>query len=125
MGIIRKNRAGLSKEFHQLRDYHQGDSLNQIDWKSSARRQELISRDYQEQRDQTILLAIDSGSRMRSMEGDLSHFVRCLIKRTTHQRQVFLQGANRLDVFFGRVKFDAFLVSNLFLLFDEFFIFAF
>ena len=78
MGIIRKNKAGLSKEFHQLRDYAEGDSLSQIDWKSSARRLELISRDYQEQRDQTILLAIDAGSRMRSVEGELSHFDHCL-----------------------------------------------
>ncbi len=78
MGIIRKNRVGMSKEFHQLRDYHQGDSLNQIDWKSSARRLQLISRDYQEQRDQTVILAIDSGRRMRSMDGELSQFDHCL-----------------------------------------------
>ena len=78
MGIIRKNRAGMSKEFHQLRDYAQGDPLSQVDWKSSARRLELISRDYQEQRDQTVLLAIDSGTRMRSVEGELSHFDHCL-----------------------------------------------
>ncbi|MGE9268761.1 MAG: DUF58 domain-containing protein, partial [Verrucomicrobiales bacterium] len=77
-GIVRKNRAGLSKDFHQLREYHQGDALSQIDWKASAKRQELISRDYQEQRDQTIIFMLDGGRRMRAMDGELSQFDRTL-----------------------------------------------
>jgi len=77
-GIVRKNRAGLSREFHQLRDYHRGDSLAQIDWKASAKRQTLISRDFQEQRDQSVILMVDSGRRMRTVDGGLSQFDHCL-----------------------------------------------
>ena len=65
MGIVKKNRAGLSREFHQLRDYQLGDMLSQIDWKATSKRVSLISRDYQEQRDQTVILAVDCGRRMR------------------------------------------------------------
>lgn len=78
MGIVKKNRAGLSKEFHQLRDYHEGDMLSQIDWKASSKRQSLISRSYHEQRDQNLILAIDCGRRMRAVDGDITQFDHCL-----------------------------------------------
>ena len=101
MGIIRKNRIGISKEFHQLRDYHQGDSLNQIDWKSSARRLELISREYQEQRDQTVILAVDSGRRMRAVEGELSQFDHCLNSMLLLSYIALRQGDNVGVIKFG------------------------
>ena len=78
MGIIHKNRAGLSREFHQLRDYHEGDVLSQIDWKASSKRMQLISREYQEQRDQNIILAVDCGERMRTLDGGVAQFDHCL-----------------------------------------------
>jgi len=78
MGIVEKNRAGLSKDFHQLRDYQYGDNLSQIDWKSSSKRLSLISRDYQELRDQTVILAVDCGKRMRSVDGGVAQFDHCL-----------------------------------------------
>lgn len=77
-GIVRKNRAGLSRDFHQLRDYQMGDSLTQIDWKASSKRQSLISRDFQEQLDQSVILMLDCGRRMRSIDGELSQFDHCL-----------------------------------------------
>ena len=78
MGIVRKSLAGVSREFHQLRDYQEGDSLSQIDWKASSKRLSLISREFEEQRDQTIILMLDCGRRMRSMDGDLPQFDHCL-----------------------------------------------
>jgi uncharacterized protein (DUF58 family) len=77
-GIIRKNRAGLSRDFHQLRDYQMGDSLSQIDWKASSKRQSLISRDFQEQLDQSVILMLDCGRRMRTIDGEISQFDHCL-----------------------------------------------
>lgn len=74
LGIRRKNRRGQGLDFHQLRAYRQGDSLRQLDWKATARRQELVSKDYQDERDQNVVLMIDSGRRMRSKDGELDHF---------------------------------------------------
>jgi uncharacterized protein (DUF58 family) len=74
MGIVRRPRAGTSREFHQLRDYRDGDPFSQIDWKASSRRQMLISRDFQEQRNQSIVFLLDTGRRMRAMDGDLPQF---------------------------------------------------
>src|SRR5690606_26842305 len=74
MGIKKKPRRGTGLEFQQLREYRRGDSLRQLDWKATARRQQLISREYQDERDQQIVLLIDSGRRMRTRDDELSHF---------------------------------------------------
>ncbi|MBK1830686.1 DUF58 domain-containing protein [Verrucomicrobiaceae bacterium R5-34] len=78
MGIVKKNRTGMSREFHQLRDYQLGDQLSKIDWKASSKRLSLITRDYQEQRDQTVILAVDCGRRMRALDGGVPQFDHCL-----------------------------------------------
>jgi uncharacterized protein (DUF58 family) len=65
---------GSSRDFHQLRDYRDGDPLAQIDWKATSRRQTLISRDYQEQRDQSVVFLLDTGRRMRALDGGVPQF---------------------------------------------------
>jgi uncharacterized protein (DUF58 family) len=74
LGIVRRPRAGTSRDFHQLRDYRDGDPLAQIDWKATSRRQVLVSRDYQEQRNQSIVFLLDTGRRMRALDGGLPQF---------------------------------------------------
>ncbi len=74
LGIARRVRAGTSRDFHQLRDYRDGDPLTQVDWKATSRHQQLISREYQEQRNQTVVFLLDTGRRMRAMDGDLPQF---------------------------------------------------
>lgn len=78
MGIVRRSRPGSSREFQQLRDYREGDSLAQVDWKATSRKQALISRAYQEQRNQSVVFLVDTGRRMRAMDGDLPQFDHCL-----------------------------------------------
>ncbi|HTL99167.1 MAG TPA: DUF58 domain-containing protein [Holophagaceae bacterium] len=74
LGVHRKRRRGEGMEFHQLREYRVGDALRQIDWMASARVHKLISRDYQDERDQRVLFLLDCGRRMRALEAGLSHF---------------------------------------------------
>jgi len=74
IGIKRKPRRGEGLEFLQLRDYRDGDSLRQIDWNATSRRNKLISKEYQDERDQQIVLVVDSGRRMRAKDDTLSHF---------------------------------------------------
>lgn len=78
MGIIKRRRMGASLDFHQLRDYQDGDVLSRIDWKATSRRSTLVSRDFEETRNQTILLVPDCGRRMRALDGGLSQFDHCL-----------------------------------------------
>ncbi|MES2594610.1 MAG: DUF58 domain-containing protein [Verrucomicrobiota bacterium] len=78
MGIIKRRRKGATLDFRQLREYQDGDVLSKVDWKATARRQVLISREFEEQRDQSVLLVPDCGRRMRAMDGELSQFDHCL-----------------------------------------------
>ena len=74
VGILQRRRRGEGMDFDQLREYREGDSQRKIDWKASQRLGKLISRDYQEERDQQIVFLIDCGRRMRARDDDCSHF---------------------------------------------------
>ncbi|SDU84369.1 DUF58 domain-containing protein [Pseudomonas mucidolens] len=74
LGVRQRQRRGQGLEFHQLREFREGDSLRQIDWKATARQRTPIAREYQDERDQQIVLMLDCGRRMRSQDGELSHF---------------------------------------------------
>ena len=74
VGAHVKRRRGEGTDFHQMRDYRVGDSLRQVDWKATARMRRLISREYQDERNQHLLMVIDTGRRMLARDGELSHF---------------------------------------------------
>jgi len=74
VGAHLKRRRGEGTDFHQMREYRVGDSLRQIDWKASQRARKLISREYQDERNQQLLLVLDTGRRMLARDGELSHF---------------------------------------------------
>jgi uncharacterized protein (DUF58 family) len=74
MGIRHYRRRGQGLEFHQLREYREGDALRQIDWKTTARLRRLTAREYQDERNQEVIFLIDCGHRMRARDQELSHF---------------------------------------------------
>ena len=74
VGAHLKRRRGEGTDFHQMREYRIGDSLRQIDWKATSRARKLISREYQDEKNQQLMLMIDTGRRMMASEGGLSHF---------------------------------------------------
>jgi uncharacterized protein (DUF58 family) len=74
LGVRQRQRRGLGLEFHQLREFREGDSLRQIDWKATARQRTPIAREYQDERDQQIIFMLDCGRHMRSQDGELAHF---------------------------------------------------
>jgi uncharacterized protein (DUF58 family) len=69
---IRMRGQGL--EFQSLREYQIGDPIRAIDWRATSRRLKPIVREYQEERDQQVLLLIDSGYRLHRQEGDYTQF---------------------------------------------------
>lgn len=74
LGVRQRQRRGLGLEFNQLREFREGDSLRQIDWKATARQRTPIAREYQDERDQQIIFMLDGGRRMRSQDDELAHF---------------------------------------------------
>ncbi|HYX40043.1 MAG TPA: DUF58 domain-containing protein, partial [Pyrinomonadaceae bacterium] len=55
---------GEGREFESLRDYVRGDELRHIAWTATARRGKITTRQYQIERDQTIVIALDAGRLM-------------------------------------------------------------
>jgi uncharacterized protein (DUF58 family) len=57
---------GLGRDFESLREYREGDDLRDICWTATARRGELITRQYQTERSQAVWIVLDCGRLMRS-----------------------------------------------------------
>ncbi|MDT7808915.1 MAG: hypothetical protein QOJ70_2728 [Acidobacteriota bacterium] len=55
---------GEGRDFESLRDYVYGDELRHVSWSATARRGRLTTRQYQIERDQTVIIALDAGRLM-------------------------------------------------------------
>lgn len=64
---------GGENEFERLRDQRRDDAFRTIDWKATARRQKLTVREYQQERDQSVVCLLDTGRLMTGMAGGLSY----------------------------------------------------
>jgi uncharacterized protein (DUF58 family) len=94
--------AGSGAEVLQLRDYRKGDPLRAVDWKATARRGRLISRDFSEDQHLEVIVAIDAGRASALGAGDadrLSLYVNAAAR--------FAERAASLDDAVGVVVFAA------------------
>ncbi len=66
MGIHDIRMRGEGTTFESLRDYTPDDPYRSINWKATARRGKPISTDYEPERSQRVLIALDIGRMMRS-----------------------------------------------------------
>jgi uncharacterized protein (DUF58 family) len=78
MGIKRMRMAGEGTEFESLREYLEGDSFRDIDWKATARRGRPIVRSFEVERSQTLVIAIDTGRLMTPRVGALAKLDRAI-----------------------------------------------
>jgi len=73
-GVRVLRRRGEGTSFAGLREYVQGDDPRFIDWKASARRRALITREFSIEQGQTVLIVIDCGRLMTQLADDLPRF---------------------------------------------------
>lgn len=59
IGQGRSVAKGSGFDFDQIRDYQAGDDVRSIDWKSSARMNKVLIKQYREEKNQTVLLLVD------------------------------------------------------------------
>jgi uncharacterized protein (DUF58 family) len=64
LGLRQLRRDGSGSEFARLRDYTQGDSVRDVDWKATARRGRPVARVMESERSQTVLIGVDAGRSM-------------------------------------------------------------
>ena len=64
VGLKAIRRLGEGRLFESLREWVPGDDLRHIDWKATARRAKVITRQYEAERRQQVLLVLDAGRLM-------------------------------------------------------------
>jgi uncharacterized protein (DUF58 family) len=66
---LRSRIRGEGTEFESLRDYVPDDSFRDIDWKATAKRGRPITRQFQTERNQSLVILLDSGRMMAAPIG--------------------------------------------------------
>jgi uncharacterized protein (DUF58 family) len=92
---------GGESEFERLREYSRDDEYRALDWKATARRQKLTSREYQLESNQNLIFMLEAGRLMTAEVGGLSHFDHAL-NASLMLAHVALRGGDRV----GLVGFD-------------------
>ncbi len=60
-----KFKKGMSTEFDAIKEYNRGDDIRTINWKASARRNQIMVNSYMDEKSQTIYCIIDKGRLMK------------------------------------------------------------
>lgn len=71
-GLRTLRQRGEGSSFESLREYVRGDDPRQIEWKASARHGGLVVRQYEAERSQNVVLALDAGRLMGERIGEFS-----------------------------------------------------
>lgn len=64
-GLKKIRRIGHTMEFEQIKDYVLGDDIRNINWKATAKRNQLMVNQYQDEKSQPIYSVIDKGRVMK------------------------------------------------------------
>ncbi len=70
-GAVAVRVRGQGTEFDSLRDYVEGDDVRSIDWRATARRQDVVVRTWRPERDRTLLLVVDTSRTSAGRVGDV------------------------------------------------------
>ena len=70
VGIRSSRDRGGGSEFESLREYVSGDDYRKIDWSATARQSKLITRQYENEKSQNIVLCVDTGRTMLQRIGE-------------------------------------------------------
>jgi len=66
IGVKTYQLRGQGTDFKQLSEYRVGDAVRHIDWRATLRLGKPIVRQFQDERDQCVMLLVDCGRRMRA-----------------------------------------------------------
>jgi uncharacterized protein (DUF58 family) len=72
MGVKKVRRIGHTMEFEQIKEYVLGDDIRTINWKATAKRNQLMVNQFQDERSQPVYSVIDKGRVMQMPFDELS-----------------------------------------------------
>ena len=64
-GLKKIRRLGHTMEFEQIKEYVSGDDIRTINWKATAKSNQLMVNQFQDERSQSVYMAIDKGRVMK------------------------------------------------------------
>ncbi len=96
----RHDRSAQQVEYHGLRSYHAGDSPRWIHWRTSARRGELMVKEFEHQNEQDLAILIDpwlprgraTGEQRETIEQAISFAATLCIETARHQGRRIILG---------------------------------
>jgi uncharacterized protein (DUF58 family) len=100
-------RLGGESEFEQLREYSRDDEFRSIDWKATARRGKLITRQYQLESNQNLMFVLDAGRMMTAETAGISLFDHAL-NATLMLAHVAARGGDRVGLLSYAAQVQAF-----------------
>ena len=71
-GIKKIRRIGHTMEFEQIKEYVQGDDIRTLNWKATAKKNSLMVNQFQDEKSQSVYMAIDKGRVMKMPFDELS-----------------------------------------------------
>ncbi len=111
IGSHARKQIGRGREFEKLREYEQGDSFDEINWKATAKRRFPVTKVFQLERSKEIYLALDtsrlSGRRLPEMfEPKSPHQTTTHLDRAISAALLFCATAERQGDRFGLISFS-------------------
>lgn len=97
-GVKKIRRIGHTMEFEQIKEYVQGDDIRTLNWKATAKKNALMVNQFQDEKSQSIYMAIDKGRVMKMPFNGLS-LLDYAINATLVLSNVILKKQDRAGMF--------------------------
>ncbi|WP_430613335.1 DUF58 domain-containing protein [Flavobacterium sp. JP2137] len=104
-GFRKIRKLGTTTEFEQIKEYVSGDDIRTINWKATAKKNQLMVNQYQDENAQSIYLIIDKGRVMKMPFEGLS-LLDYAINATLALSHVILKKKDKLGLFTFSKKID-------------------
>ena len=110
-GLKKIRRIGHTMEFEQIKEYVQGDDLRTINWKATAKKNQLMVNQYQDEKSQNVYMVIDKGRVMKMPFNGLS-LLDYAINATLVLSNVILKKQDKAGMFAFSKKVDNRVVAE-------------
>jgi uncharacterized protein (DUF58 family) len=110
-GVKRIRRIGHTMEFEQIKDYVSGDDIRTINWKATAKKSNFMVNQFQDEKSQSVYMAIDKGRVMKMPFNGLS-LLDYAINASLVLSNVILKKQDKAGVFSFSKKVDNRVVAE-------------
>ncbi|MCP1997232.1 DUF58 domain-containing protein [Flavobacterium sp. HSC-61S13] len=97
-GFRKIRKLGTTTEFEQIKEYVSGDDIRTINWKATAKKNQLMVNQYQDENAQTVYIIIDKG-RVMKMPFDGLSLLDYAINASLALSQVILKKKDKVGLF--------------------------